>query len=117
MGTKEILEKIPVKGFIKLSREKVEFKSPGERAALIRKGNELFNAKKYELAKRIYITTGYSDGLIRLADYYLEQKNPMEAFRLYWLAPSKKKVETMTEKMALIIKFWLQAKEKGMDTK
>jgi len=115
MRNNDVLKKIPKQGFIKLSIDKVDFEKPEEKVALIRKGNELFNKGQYELAKRIFVTTGYSDGLIRLGDYYLAEKNPLEAFRMYWLAPSKKHVEAMTEKMAKIIRLWLDAKQKGME--
>lgn len=105
--------KIPEQGFIKLTAPGMVFQKKEEKVALIRKGNLFYNEKKYDLAKRIFITTGYTDGLIRLGDYYMEQKNPMEAFRMYWLAPSKKNVEQMIEKMAGLIKYWLQEQKKG----
>ena len=37
-----------------------------ERVALIRKGNELYNAGKIEEAIRIFTATGYKDGLTRV---------------------------------------------------
>jgi hypothetical protein len=82
---------------------------------LIRKGNDLFNQKQYDLAKKIFMTTGYSDGLIRLGDVYMNQNLPLEAFRMYWLAPDRKKVDVMLEKTVGIIKKWLKEGEQDVD--
>jgi hypothetical protein len=111
MGKKELLDLIPKDGFLKVSDYKPKDLSKEERAALIRKGNEAFNAKKYKLAKRVYITTGYSDGLIRLAEYYMSIKQPLEALKLYWIAPHRKGVDRMIEKAAQILGSWLKAEE------
>ena len=114
MGVEEAIKNIPKQGFIKLSLNKTAIANNKDKVVLNRKGNELFNRKEYDLAKRIFITTGYGDGLIRLGDYYMENNQPLEAFRMYWLASCKGKVEAMTEKMAKIIKFWLLDKQKGI---
>ncbi len=106
--TEELLRLIPNEGFIKLTRDgEGKALSRQQKIALIRKGNELFNQGKYELAKRIFITTGYSDGLTRLGDLYYKKQQIIEAFRMYCLAPSKGKVNTMIESMAYIVKNWL----------
>ena len=106
--TEELLRLIPDEGFIKLTRDgEGKALSKQQKIALIRKGNELYNQGKYELAKRIFITTGYSDGLIRLGDLYYKKQQILEAFRMYCLAPSKGKVNTMIESMAYIVKNWL----------
>ena len=104
----DLLRLIPDYGFIKITRVgDAKWLSRKQKTALIRKGNELFNQGKYELAKRIFITTGYSDGLLRLGDLYYKRQQMLEAFRMYCLAPSKGKVDTMIESMAYIIKNWL----------
>ena len=108
MKGKDILAGIPKEGFLKVSRELAPELSDKERVALIRKGNEFFNEKKYELAKRIFLTVGYTDGLVRLGDYYYDHKMPLEALRMYKVAPYKKRVEQMIEEIAGIIKKWLK---------
>ncbi len=121
MGAGDLIKLIPKDSFLKISGLAPKQLKKDERAALIRKGNELFNKGKYDLAKRIYITTGYSDGLIRLGEYYLSVKQPLEALKMYWIAPHKKGVERMTEKAAMILSNWLkdeqvkdeEGKEKG----
>jgi len=93
-------------GFIKTTgRSEIE---PGQRAALIRRGNELFNSGKFEEAKRIFVTTRYTDGLVRLGDYYYKQKEILEAFRMYWLAPDHHKTDYLIERMAGVVRGWLR---------
>ncbi len=104
----ELLKKMPREGFLKVSKNETEKLDSDKRIALIRKGNELFNKGEIELAKRIFITTGYSDGLIRIGDLYMEQNLPLEAFRMYYMAPYPQKVSEMLEKMAAIVKKWLK---------
>jgi hypothetical protein len=80
-GREELLHRLPKEGFLKITAAKPADPTKlaeGERVALIRKGNELFNQKKLELARKIFITTGYSDGLIRLGDEYIKQAKPLE---------------------------------------
>ena len=98
---------MPAQGFIKTTDSRVDGLSPQQRTLLIRRGNELFNAGNIEQAKRIFLTTGYSDGLLRTADYYLEKNDPYEALRLYKLAPAPEKAEAIIEKMALTLRQWI----------
>jgi hypothetical protein len=107
----ELLNRLPREGFLKISRSQAVDMAAEAKAALIRKGNELFNRKQYEEAKKIFLTTGYTDGLIRVGNFYLGQNNPLEALRMYWLAPDRKKVEVMLEKTVGILQKWL--KEEG----
>jgi hypothetical protein len=62
-----------------------------QKAALNRKGNILFNSGDIEGARRIFLTTGYSDGLSRIGDYYKSQGRLLDALRMYWIAPDKTK--------------------------
>jgi hypothetical protein len=111
MGSREeLLRRLPKEGFLKITAAKPAAPAKlaeGERVALIRKGNELFNLKKFDLARKIFMTTGYSDGLIRLGDLYLKESKPLEAFRMYLLAPDRKKVEAMLEKSVAVLRHWL----------
>ena len=111
----ELLKKIPQEGFLKISESRSAEMSKEQRVALIRKGNDLFNQKKYDLAKRIFLTTGYSDGLIRLGNLYMGQNMPLEAFRMYYLAPDRKKVDALLEKTVEIIKKWLKEGEQDVE--
>jgi len=82
--------------------------SPGkiessQKAALNRRGNQLFNNGDVEGARRIFMTTKYSDGLSRVGDYYKSKNRPIEALRMYWLAPDKKKSEPLIEQLAGIL--------------
>jgi hypothetical protein len=107
MNMSEVLDKIPKHGFLKLSLEKAVLE-PQARAALIRKGNELLNQGKHELAKRIFLTAGYADGLVRLGEHYETVGKPLEAFRMYWLAKYRKKIDPAIEIMAKSLRRWLR---------
>lgn len=110
MKPSEALAKIPVEGFLKLTLEPAEI-PPQTRSALIRKGNELLNAGKHDLALRIFLTAGYADGLVRLGEVYEKQGNVLEAFRMYWLAKYRKKIDPTVEKMAGVLRQWLGGPE------
>lgn len=104
---RDIRDKIPAEGFIKVVNPRVETLTAEQRTVLIRKGNALYNAGEYEKAKRIFLTTGYSDGLIRLGDRSLKENDPFEALRLYKIAPARDKANALIEKMAGVLKRWI----------
>ena len=99
---------IPEEGFFKVTRQERVTLSDAQKAALIRKGNELFNAGKIEQAKRIFLTTGYTDGLVRVGDFYYKRQDLFEAIRMYWLAPSPDKKQFIVEQMASTVHRWLK---------
>ena len=101
-------DSLAVPGFLKTGRDKDAELSPAQRAALVRKGNELFNRGAVEEAKRIFLTVRYTDGIARVGDHYLKQSKPLEAFRMYWLAPDGTKSEQMIARMATVIRDWLK---------
>ena len=86
---------------------------PKERLLLIRKGNEIFNSGDVEKAARIFTTTAYKDGLIRVGDYYyFERKDILKALHYYIEAHYEKRIREVTERIAGVIKKWLgEAKE------
>ena len=98
---------IPNEGFLKISLPEQARLSSSQRIALIRKGNELFNAGKIEAAKKVFITTRYGDGLTRIGDHYMEDKDPLEALRMYWIAPAPKKRELLVEQFAEVVRTWM----------
>jgi len=100
-------------GFFLGSGNKAPVLSKEQRIALIRKGNELFNKGDVATAERIYITSGYGDGLIRMGDYYYKKRRPMNAFRMYWLAKDKSRSDKLIEKMAAVIRAWLSSDVEG----
>ena len=75
-----------------------------QRVVLNRKGNMLFNSGDIEGARRIFLTTGYTDGLVRVGDYYKSQGRDLDALRMYWIAPDKKKSEPIIEKLSGVIR-------------
>jgi hypothetical protein len=74
-----------------------------DKAALNRKGNMLFNSGDIESARRIYLTTGYSDGLIRVGNYYRSKGRIIDALRMYWVAPDKNRAESIIMQLSVVI--------------
>jgi hypothetical protein len=107
---------MPREGFIKLTRGVMPDLAGPQRIALIRKGNELFNAGKIEAAKRVFLTAKYGDGLGRVGDYCLEHGDPLEALRMYWLAPAPDKVAKLIERISSVVQSWMNEGE-GVDEK
>ncbi len=44
------------------------------------------------------------DGLVRVGDYYKSQGRDLDALRMYWIAPDKKKCEPIFEKLSVLIR-------------
>lgn len=99
----EIDRKHPQDGFIKVTDNPVTSLSSEQKVILNRKGNILFNQGDVESARRIFITTGYSDGLTRVGDTYAKKNETLKALKLYVLAHNKTKAEPIYEKMAGVI--------------
>jgi len=78
-----------------------------QKAFLNRKGNALFNSGDVEGARRIFLTTGYSDGLVRIGDYYNSKGRPLDALRMYWIAPDRKKAEPIILQISAVIQSML----------
>jgi hypothetical protein len=74
-----------------------------QKAALNRKGNVLYNSGDIEGARRIFLTTGYSDGLARIGDYYQSKGRDLDALRMYWIAPDKTKAEPIIMRLSALI--------------
>ena len=74
-----------------------------QKAALNRKGNQFYNDGKIEEARRIFMTTGYSDGLSRVGDYYKSKGRLLEALKMYWIAPDKNKSQPLIEQLAGLV--------------
>jgi hypothetical protein len=79
-----------------------------QKAALNRKGNVLLNAGDVEGARRIFLTTGYSDGLSRVGDRYRAQGRPLDALKMYWIAPDRTKAEPIMTQLSLLMRNLIQ---------
>ena len=95
-------------GFIKVTDKPIGGLSSEQKAVLNRKGNVLFNEGKYDAACRIFVTTGYSDGLARIGDLYYKQNRILTALKYYLLANNRAKSEAVYEKIANIISILLK---------
>jgi len=94
--------KIP-DGFIKVTDEPVKGLTSEQKVILNRKANMMFNNGNVEDARRIYITTGYSDGLTRVGDYYMKQDQSLKALKAYYLAHNNRDSEPIYNSIAQVI--------------
>ncbi len=79
-----------------------------ERIALIRRGNELFNQGDFVNSLKIFLTTNYKDGIIRVADYlYFDRKDKIGAVKLYKRAGHQKVIDEFAERAAQLIRLLL----------
>jgi len=96
-------------GFVKTAaRPEID---SAQKALLNRKGNVLINKGDVEGARRIFLTTGYTDGLVRVGDYYKSQGRGLDALRMYWIAPDKTKAEGIIQQLSVIITQIIQNEE------
>lgn len=95
--------------FIKTSELPLDGLSDQQKVALNRKANTLFNEGKIEMAKRIFIATGYSDGLSRIGDSYSKNKKYLDALKMYMLAHNKRKSEPIIEKISQTVSVMLKS--------
>jgi hypothetical protein len=86
-----------------------------QKAVLNRRGNALFNSGDIEGARRIFLTTGYSDGLARIGDQYKSEGRLLDALRMYWIAPDRRKAEPIIMQMAQIIQNLLEEGENNYE--
>lgn len=96
-------EKEIPEGFIKVTDNPVSGLNSEQKVILNRKANIMFNKGNIEDARRIYITTGYSDGLTRVGDYYMNKNESLKALKSYYLAHNKRDAEPIYENIAKII--------------
>jgi hypothetical protein len=63
----------------------------------------MFNNGNVEDARRIFITTGYSDGLSRVGNYYMDKNESLKALKAYYLAHNTREAEPIYEQIAKVI--------------
>ena len=107
MNRREILDLMPEEGFIKIPESGKVSLTPERKVKLLRKGNQLFNEGDIETAGKIFVTIGYTDGMIRVGDYYYNHNRHLEALKMYKAAPAPQKVEFLITKMAQVVRSWL----------
>jgi hypothetical protein len=110
MDYKKAFEKFEDQGFFIKSGAKAGLDS-AVKVSLNRRGNVLFNQGDVEGARRIFITTGYSDGLSRIGDYYQSKGRFLDALKMYWIAPDRGKSEPLVVRLSEIIRSLINEKE------
>ena len=99
---------MPAQGFLKTTRPNLPPLPSDLKVQLIRKGNDLFARGEFEQAKKIFVSTTYTDGMVRLGDHYAKNKDYLSAFQMYKLAPAAPQAEAMVQKLTTVLKNWLQ---------
>jgi hypothetical protein len=112
MNTKELLERFKDEGVFLKSCEKRPLDAQ-QKVQLNRKGNMLLNQGDVESARRIFITTGYSDGLLRIGDYYRSKGRVIDALRMYWIAPDKKKSAELIMELSFMVRNLINEGDNG----
>ncbi len=109
---KQIEVKQGAAGFIKTTERPVSGLSDQQKVVLNRKANALFNEGKIDMAERIFITTGYSDGLTRCGDEYIKKNNYLKALKMYLLAHNKRKSDPLVEKLSEMVSIMVKSEDK-----
>jgi hypothetical protein len=104
LSLRDVFDRFQDQGFIKTGDRPASGLNAAQKAALNRRGNELINRGDVESARRIFQTTGYSDGLVRVGDKYLAAGRSVDALKMYWLAPDRKKADALIEKLSGVIR-------------
>ena len=99
----EFSKKESFQGFIKVTDSPVQTLNSEQKVVLNRKGNVMFNEGNIEGARRIFTTTGYSDGLTRVGKFYEDKNESLKALKQYILAHNKSKAEPIYENIASVI--------------
>jgi len=102
------MAEMPREGFLKVTAPSRTDVDSSQKAALIRRGNQLFNEGNISTAQKIFLTLGYTDGIIRAGDYHYKKADYWEAYRLYSLAPSESRKVFLIERMASVIREWMK---------
>lgn len=82
--------------------------SSEQKSVLNRKGNEFFTAGKIEMAAKIFTTTGYSDGLTRVGDFFYQKNEKLTALRYYQLAHNRNNVDVIVKDIARLLQMMME---------
>lgn len=102
------------KGFLKTGAPSVSLQAE-DKAKLNLQGNRLLNQGSVDQAKKIFLTTHYSDGLCRVGDYYREKDDPVTALKFYTLSGRKDRFEPMIESAVQALRAVLKEDEKNLN--
>ncbi len=108
MDKEDFLRNIPREGFIKITRPEAPKLSSEQKVHLIRKGNALFTDGDFDQAKKIFVATGYSDGMIRLGDRFMDRGDALSALQMYKMAPAPDKAEAVIILLTKAVRKWLK---------
>jgi hypothetical protein len=114
MDYKKVFEKFEDHNFFVKTTAKPNLDG-GLKASLNRKGNILYNQGDIEGARRVFMTTGYSDGLSRIGDHYKSKGLLLDALKMYWIAPDRTKAEPILVQLSETIRNFMNEEEDPPD--
>lgn len=82
--------------------------SAEQKSVLNRKGNEFFNSGEIETAAKIFATTGYSDGLNRIGDFFYKKNQKLTALKYYKLGNNQNNVDIIVQDLAQLIRTMIE---------
>lgn len=94
--------------FIKTCDTPLKALTSEQKVQLNRKGNMLFNDGDIVGAQRLFVATGYSDGLTRVGEIYQKRGDDLAALKLYLLAHNMRKAEPLMKKVASVVSVLLK---------
>ncbi|MBU44027.1 MAG: hypothetical protein CMN76_12465 [Spirochaetaceae bacterium] len=75
---------------------------------LIRRGDVAFEEEDFHRAREFYTKAGYSEGLIRIGDYYMYEKRlPLMAYGYYKKAGAQIKIDDLHRRMVGAFAQWI----------
>lgn len=104
-------EKNKKDGFIKTNTAEKFVLTAQQKSILNRKANAFFNQGDVAQAEKIFITTGYTDGLRRIGDYYMGKQDYITAMKFFRIAPAPDRLQSMYSKIGRVLQVWLTKKE------
>jgi hypothetical protein len=114
MDYKKVFEKFEGENFFLKTTAKPSLDG-NLKVSLNRKGNVLYNQGDIEGARRIFLTTGYTDGISRIGDYYKSKGRLLDALKMYWIAPDRTKSEPIIMHLSEIMRNIMNEKEDSPD--
>jgi hypothetical protein len=114
MDYKKVFEKFEGENFFLKTTAKPNLDG-NLKVSLNRKGNLLYNQGDIEGARRIFLTTGYTDGISRIGDYYKSKGRLLDALKMYWIAPDHTKSEPIIVQLSETIRNLMNEKEDSPD--
>ena len=106
-SARQALRHIPQQTAYRLPQPNQRLQSE-EKVLLTRKANQLFGRGEFATAQKIYLAVGYSAGLRKLAEHYMQKRDFVRAYLLFQAANDQKGEIALRERFVAVLKKWLK---------